>query len=191
MVKVNTLTIFAIRDALIDNVKKYGPGAGFAFKIKRSDITLTHPRGTRWWPRGSFQKRKSPLVPEKNPSWKQDKFDRLQAESSRNSAEYIRYLEVKCDEKNHTLIKICAGHPSCRRLNEDTNESIENMILARVPAHQSATPSRLIPTLMMLQLGKSPTIRNQERGVVWCACNHSNKIYGMVKIVKNGVKITI
>ena len=44
MVKVNTLTIFAIRDALIDNVKKYGPGAGFAFKIKRSDITLTHPR---------------------------------------------------------------------------------------------------------------------------------------------------
>ena len=51
----------------IDHVNKFGLEKGFAFTMKRSDNTLTHPRvklGFNFG--GSFRKRKSVLVEDKN-----------------------------------------------------------------------------------------------------------------------------
>ena len=45
--------------------------------------------------------------------------------------------------------------------------------------------------ISILRLGKSYTIRLQERLVVWCACNYLNNIYGVVEIVKSVVELTI
>ena len=44
MARLNKQTVLAYRDALIDHVINYGPEAGLAFEIKRSDNTRTRSR---------------------------------------------------------------------------------------------------------------------------------------------------